>query len=348
MGLFDIFSKKSAEEYYQEGEAFWDKEEYSEAYMCYCEAAKQRHSKAQYSLGYCLRRGIACQKDIPSAIAWLEKAEKQGHVSAILELAYIYNDQEEIFYNKRKAIEYYTKAANMGNASAEFNLAFFYHSGDGVPQDIKKACALWKSAADKGHESAMHNYEVVTYSENDLQAVALDYIYGRDGTQVDVQKGIDLLEKGISLPNENAFMCYGLVKMAGVEGYVESNFDEGLKLLIEAAKSGCYEAYIYIMQIYKFDTQFTFEGKEIGDFSKNYTLAGKYAVEIADEADETTNLLSNGEIYANAAWAYYYGYGVELNLHKAYEYIKKSNPCFYHMQTTAQMINLLSEKGFSF
>lgn len=138
MGLFDIFSKKSAEEYYQEGEAFWNKEEYSEAYMCYCEAAKQRHSKAQYSLGYCLRRGIACQKDIPSAISWLEKAEKQGHVSAILELAYIYDDQEEIFYNKRKAIEYYTKAANMGNASAEFNLAFFYHSGDGVPQDIKK------------------------------------------------------------------------------------------------------------------------------------------------------------------------------------------------------------------
>ena len=111
--------------------------------------------------------------------------------------------------------------------------------------------------------------------------------------------------------------------MAGVEDYVERNYDEGLKLLIEAAKSGCYEAYIYIMQIYKFDTQFTFEGKKIGDFSKNYELAGRYAVEIAEESDETTNLLSNGEIYANAAWAYYYGYGVELNLNRAYEYIKK-------------------------
>ena len=30
------------------------------------------------------------------------------------------------------------------------------------------------------------------------------------------------------------------------------------------------------------------------------------------------------------------------------EFIKKTNPCFYHMQTTAKMINLLSEKGFNF
>lgn len=348
MGLFDIFSKKSAEEYFQEGEAHWDKEEYSEAYMCYCEAAKQRHAGAQYSIGYCMHKGIACEKDIPTAIFWLEKAIKQGYVRAMLQLAYIYDDQEEPFYNVPKAIEYYTMAASYGNTSAKFCLGFFYLNGVGVVEDREKAKKLWREAANQGHESAQHNLDVLDYSDNDLQAVALDYIYGRDGTPVDVQKGIDLLEKGVSLPNENAFMCFGLVKMSGVAGYVDKNFDEGLKLLIEAAKSGCYEAYIYIMQIFKFDTQFTFEGEEIGDFSKNYELAGKYAVEIADEADETTNFLSNGEIYANAAWAYYYGYGVELNLHKAYEFIKKTNPCFYHMQTTAKMINLLSEKGFNF
>lgn len=350
MGLFDFFSKKSGEEYFQDGEAHWEKEEYSEAYMCYCEAAKQRHAGAQYSIGYCMHNGIACEKNIPTAIFWLEKAIKQGNVRAMLELAYIYDEQEEPFYNVSKAIEYYTMAANHGNASAEFKLAFFYHSGNGVPQDIKKACALWKSAADKGHESAKHNYEVVTYSEKDLQAVALDYIYGRNNHEKNITKGVQLLKKGIDLENENAYMCYGLVKMeGGAEPYISKNFEDGFALLLKSAKMGCTEAFEIIMLMYKYDDcQFDFEGTPLGTKGSNYELAGKYAVEIADSINETYNLISNGRIYGTAAWALLYGYGVEPNIAKAISFIKRTDVVLRKNNPMSEVIAEIKNRGYTF
>lgn len=354
MGLFDIFSKKSTsdynagEEYYQKGEEHWKKEEYFEAFMCYCEAVKYRHADAQFSLGYCFRKGISCEKNLETAILWLEKAIKQGHVRAMLELAYIYDDQEESFYNKQKAIEYYERAANLGSDGAQYCLAFFYLDGDGVPQDREKAKRLWQQAANQGHKSSKHNFDVIDYIDNDLDVVALNYIYGEKGLLKNIPKGLEILEKGVSLNINSAHMFYGLLKIIGVPGYLEKDFDEGVKHLVTAAKDGCHEAYIYVMQIYKYDGSFPFQGEKIGELTKNYELAGKYAVEIADEADEGYNLTSYGEIFGNAAWAYYYGYGVEPDLKKSYEYIKKSNYHLYPHRTTAEMVKLLSEKGFNF
>ena len=348
MGLFNFFSKKSGEEYYQEGEAFWEKEEYAEAYMCYCEAAKQRHPGAQYSIGYCMRNGIACQKDIPTAIFWLEKAIKQGHVRAMLELAYIYDDKENGYYNKQKAIEWYTRAANLGNASAEFNLAFFYHSGDGVEQDIAKACALWKSAADKGHESAKHNYEVVTYSENDLQAVALDYIYGRNNCEKDIPKGIELLQKGIELDNDGAYLCYGLVKMAGVEPYITKSFEEGFSLLLKSAKMGCTEAFFDIMLMYQ-NGHIEFEGHSIGPGEKNMDIARRYAVEIADAFADGSNADTTGEwrVFGEAAYALLFGCGVEVNIPKAVDYIQRVETYHRNIYPAKEVIEELTRRGYT-
>ncbi len=348
MGLFDFLSKKSGEEYYQEGEAFWDKEDYFEAYMCYCEAAKQRHAGAQYSLGYCMRRGIACQKDIPQAIMWLEKAIKQGNVSAMLEMAYLYDDKEDGFYNKQKAIEWYTRAANLGNASAEFNLAFFYHSGDGVAQDIEKACALWKSAADKGHESAKHNYEVVTYSENDMQSVALDYIYGRGNHEKDIPKGLALLQKGIDLNNEDAYLCYGLAKMAGAEPYIKKDFEEGLSILLKSAKMGCTEAFLDIMLMYQ-NGHMDLDGILIGPGVANEDIAGKYAVEIADSFVEGSNgILDVGEylVFGQAAQSLIFGRGVEVNIPKAIDFIMRIEPWQRNSGPAAGAIEELQNRGY--
>lgn len=352
-GLFNNKNKNKAEEIYQEAESLYDKENYTDAIELYKKSAELDHTEAQYSLAYCYQKGLGCDKNYSEAIKFATTAALKNHAGAQQILALIYDDEESSFHNPSKAFEWYTKAANNGKTLSMHNLGFFYRDGICVEANKGKAIDLWKKASDLGYEPSKELCESLMYIEWNMQAVALDFIFGRKNELNEqgiknVSKGVELLLRGYKLNNENAIECIGLLYMIGLPGFFEKDYEKGLSFVVQSAKLGNTEAFFDLMSIYKNDGQFKFEGIPVGPYEKNEKLAGKYAAEIAEATNEITNDLSHGHIYTTAAWAYYFGYGVEKNYAKAYDFIVRTKPYFYTNYPVAEMIEGLKRMGYSF
>ena len=90
-------------------------------------------------------------------LKWIEKAAKQGHTKAQLELASTYeNGYYGLEADQEKAIEWYRKAAELGNAEAQIRLAECYVYELGVERDLKKAFDWYSKAADQGDPKAQY------------------------------------------------------------------------------------------------------------------------------------------------------------------------------------------------
>jgi TPR repeat protein len=199
-----------------------------------------------------------------------------------------------------------------------------YELGTGVKKNREKAFELWKQAALAGHEKAKYLYDVETYYEYEEWYLAMDYYHGTNGHEQNISKALEILEKGVNVCNDvGALMLLGLVDIAGALPYVPQNVEEGVNKLVQAAKKGESEAFAWLMRMYEHGT--TCEGVI---FEKNERMAGKIAVEIANEVDENVNDALLGQIYGKAARACIKGCGVPVDYEKAsmfYEKIKENH-----------------------
>lgn len=107
------------------------------------EAAQIGISDGQYLFGMCLDN----VGETNEARKWLERASKEGHLSAMRELGEILLDSE----NYQEGLHLLLKAGDEGDANAYYNLARRYEDGDGVPKSQKKAHEFDKKAAALGH-----------------------------------------------------------------------------------------------------------------------------------------------------------------------------------------------------
>lgn len=112
------------------------------------DAARKGHRGAQYDFACMCKYGTGGEKDVVTALENFEKAAQKGHVSAMMELAVLYQEKE--CRNYQKAFEWAKTSAELGNSEGEFVLANLYYFGRGCMPDNNKAQYYYRQAYDHG------------------------------------------------------------------------------------------------------------------------------------------------------------------------------------------------------
>lgn len=119
------------------------------------EAANAGHVGAIERLGrICLE---AEPPDAPCAYARLERASREGRLSATTLLGWMHAEGIGGKVDLARALRYYSEAAQQGEPSARNNLGEFYESGRGVAKDPAKAFDYYLAAAASGFPPAQFN-----------------------------------------------------------------------------------------------------------------------------------------------------------------------------------------------
>lgn len=289
MGLFNSFFGSSAdtgEKYYQKFLNDMESGNYQSGMNALMTAASKKH---------------------PDALAYLSKFHSEGEI---------------LPKDMNKAFSYALQAANGGSVMGKYLLGHYYSRGAGTVKNDDKALFYWKQAADAGHENAKFMYEFTIYLEQERYMLGMDLFEGRNGHEKNVPEAIRIWEKCVNTFNHSTSLYFlGHADIVGAPPYVPQNIQAGVAKMVRAAKLGATEAFFHLMRMFRWGQPY--EGIP---FEKNEALAGAYAVEIAEEIDESVDEFAFESIYANAAWAYLYGHGVPVNYVKAREYMDKVSP----------------------
>jgi TPR repeat protein/F0F1-type ATP synthase assembly protein I len=134
----------------------------AEGYVRYLPGIIDNDTKAMLSLaewmkkdeGYVSRDftagGFCCEDDV----YWIEQAAKCGDISAMLQIAKWYADQNNEVYKSRSK-GWYQKAANKGDPVAMSILGQCLRNGDGMEKDARRAFIYLYQAAEKGNIVAL-------------------------------------------------------------------------------------------------------------------------------------------------------------------------------------------------
>jgi hypothetical protein len=104
------------------------------------------------------KEGKHGEKDPQRAERWLLRAADHGHVSALNELALLYEGKKEYI----KAFDYYKASALKGNPRAQYRLSEIYEFGFwSFKKDIKRAEYWLRKAAEGGHPMALLRFGIM-------------------------------------------------------------------------------------------------------------------------------------------------------------------------------------------
>lgn len=125
--LYDkyIKSKLDADEYFNNGQKYWNQKQYEAALPLLNKSASMNHAKAQYLLACCYSYGKGVEK------------------------------------NSEKALEWYQKAAENGNMPAQEWLGIMYCYGIGLSKDLDSARKWFQKAADQGSSYAIQQLYLI-------------------------------------------------------------------------------------------------------------------------------------------------------------------------------------------
>lgn len=115
-------------------------------------AADAGDAEAQYKLGWMYRFGLGCNIDISESIRYEEMAANQGHTGGCGQLAYLY--QINGYINYQKAFKYAKLAADAGYAHGAYMCGNFLFWGRGCESDEKEALRYYKFAYQHGSYEA--------------------------------------------------------------------------------------------------------------------------------------------------------------------------------------------------
>ncbi|MEW8660456.1 MAG: tetratricopeptide repeat protein [Candidatus Thiodiazotropha endolucinida] len=116
----------------------WEKYDYNTAFEVLKPAAERGEPWAQLRMGVAYELGSGVTKDIPTAIAWYEKAASQESEGNWANGQLVGTAGKAGYFNQ-----------NSDALIAKFQLANIYLRGEGVPQDLKKALKLARYVSDK-------------------------------------------------------------------------------------------------------------------------------------------------------------------------------------------------------
>lgn len=213
---------------------------------------------SHYLLGTMYHWSDVPNKDIDKAISAYEKAERQGHVGASLQLGHIYrskarNTRKESSYRaseyKDKAIRYYKK--NDGDSEVQNSIGLVYHEAG----DYRSAVEWFEKSANQGLVIAQRNL-ATTYDPNHFgvgnESKAL-YWYRKAAENGNADAQFNLAEKYIS----------------GVAGVLEKDEKKSKHWYREAAEQDHEKAHKKLLLI-----DINKQGKD--DFNDNQEVLEKY------------------------------------------------------------------------
>ncbi len=143
----------------EDGQAAYDRGDYTHAFRLWGPLADQGDAKAQSNLGYMYAKGQGVPQDSAEAVMWFRRAADQGDAEAQIQLGLMYENGQAAYDrgNYTQALRLWRPLADQGDAKAQFNLGYMYAKGQGVPQDSAEAIKWFHRAADQGDAEAQSN-----------------------------------------------------------------------------------------------------------------------------------------------------------------------------------------------
>jgi Sel1 repeat len=122
-----------------------------ERFNKHLENANQGNVSAMYEVAKLYERGRGTNVNLPSAAKWYEKASNAGDASAKSRLGIMYFEGRGVSQNYNKALRLLNSAVKENIPSAQHQLASMYELGTGVPQNLKKAIHWYTQAERNGY-----------------------------------------------------------------------------------------------------------------------------------------------------------------------------------------------------
>ncbi len=126
--------------------------EYDIAYTELLPAAQAGDHNAAYYLGLLYWGGNGVERNVDTAVVWLNDAAAGGHTGAQLMIALAYESGQGVEQNYHLGAEWMSEAARGGNSDAQYLLGIYYRDGRGVVQDYREAYA-WLERSITGDRS---------------------------------------------------------------------------------------------------------------------------------------------------------------------------------------------------
>jgi peptidoglycan hydrolase-like protein with peptidoglycan-binding domain len=118
--------------------------------------AKANEVPAMEELGRRLIAGTGVPSDLPTGVAWFQRAAEAGSPTAAFNVGVMYDRGFVLERNAERAVDWYRKAVAGGVGPAKHNLALMLREGRGAPQDGPKAVELLREAARQGMTASMY------------------------------------------------------------------------------------------------------------------------------------------------------------------------------------------------
>ena len=124
-----------------EGYDAYARGEYEIAYTELLAAAQAGDYNAGYYLGLLYWDGYGVDRDVDTAVVWLNDSAARGHTGAQLMIALAYESGQRVDQNYHLGAEWMSEAARGGNPDAHYLLGTYYRDGRGVVQNYREAYA---------------------------------------------------------------------------------------------------------------------------------------------------------------------------------------------------------------
>jgi TPR repeat protein len=207
----------------------------NKVFELYTKAATGGHIIAMNNLGYVYENAIGTPKDHTAALKWYQKAAELGFSVAQRNTGLFYQNGKGIPKDGKTAEMWFNKAAAQGDASAKLQLGLLYDEGNGVPQDYAKAVAFYKQALEGGDPQAYSN-------------MGWAYDRGIGGLPVDHVKANEFYLEGSAKGDSNSMNNYAESLVTG-EG-VAKDTKAGMEWMNKAFDAGSSRAAYNLGQYY--------------------------------------------------------------------------------------------------
>lgn len=187
-------------------------DDFTAAEKMYLLAAKRKYAPACNNLGWLYEQGYLGKSDYFLALKYYRKGAARFHVSALCNLANIYQyGRPGIPIDIPEAIKLYDWAIKFNSAIAMVARAMMYHQGIGQPISYMNAARLYRQAAQLNH----------TYAKDKLESTKVkEYLYHKYMFQKNMSELVNVLLSYPELLDE--FMEYEL--SSSLEHNVEDVF----------------------------------------------------------------------------------------------------------------------------
>ncbi|MCO6498607.1 MAG: sel1 repeat family protein [Chitinophagaceae bacterium] len=222
-------------EAFQKGQDAYGKQNFTEAFKWYSEAANRGSADAMAMLGYMYEEGQGVPASEEEAIKWYKKAAEKNQPGAFYQLAQIYNHNTPNVTVQTEAFYWYKKAAEAGNPGAMFRIAGIYANERDFLKYEKDAFVWYKKAADAGHGEA-------------ARITAENYLRG-NGTEKDINRAIEYYEKGFNGGDSRSSFILGALYLEGKE--IKQDFSKATYWLEKSEEKGEPDAFFALGYMYE-------------------------------------------------------------------------------------------------